>query len=374
MDDVRAVMGSDTSSLMLLDKTRTVLEPAASAGLGRRWRGATHVPVGSGFAGRVAVECAPVVLDDANEGSVLNPILRDFGLKQVLGVPVLGAGGLLGVLHVGWRVARPRSVDDIARLEESAASIGQRLSEKAEDDAHLAALALQRSLLPAAPPAIRGLDVAVRYLPADGDLGGDWYDVFTLPSGEVGFVMGDVEGHGLKAAVAMGRLRSALHACPLDYGDPADVLSRPDRKLCYFEGDTTATTVYAVTQPPFETLTVFSAGHPAPLIARYDGRPAEVLDLPTGVLLGTAPERSRHTAPVVLPRDAAVAFCTDGLVERRNGPGERPDPDVQRLDLVRRAFRARDSAETACTRIIAEGLQDDSVEDDVALVVTRRTG
>src|SRR5207342_425675 len=95
--------------------------------------------------------------------------------------------------------------EDVTRLEGVAAEIGERLSERTEDDAHLAALALQRSLLPAAPPFIEGLDVAVRYLPAEGDLGGDWYDIFSLPSGKVGFVMGDVEGHGLRAAVAMGR-------------------------------------------------------------------------------------------------------------------------------------------------------------------------
>ena len=94
-------------------------------------------------------------------------------------------------------------------MEGAAAEIGQRLSERTEDDAHLAALALQRSLLPAAPPSITGLDLAVRYLPAEGDLGGDWYDIFTLPSGKVGFVMGDVEGHGLAVGSRLGRLRSA---------------------------------------------------------------------------------------------------------------------------------------------------------------------
>ncbi len=101
VDDVRAVMGSDTATLLLLDDTGAVLEPAASAGLGRRWRGATHVPVGSGFAGRVAAERAPVALNEVNETSVLNPILREFGLRRLLGVPVVGAQGLLGVLHVG---------------------------------------------------------------------------------------------------------------------------------------------------------------------------------------------------------------------------------------------------------------------------------
>src|SRR3712207_3499859 len=129
IDDVRAVMDSDTATLLLLDETSNVLEPAASAGLGRRWRGATHVPVGSGFAGRVAAERAPVALNEVNEVSVLNPILREFGVRRLLGVPVLGGNGLLGVLHVGWLGARTITPEDVERLERAATDIGRRLSE-----------------------------------------------------------------------------------------------------------------------------------------------------------------------------------------------------------------------------------------------------
>src|SRR5690349_18495040 len=193
-------MDSDTATLLMLDETGTVLEPAASSGLGRRWRGATHVRVGTGFAGKVAAQRHPVVLDQVDELTVVNPILRDSGIRRLLGVPVFGPEGLLGVLHVGSMGARVFDAGDTARLEGLAADIGQRLAELSKDDAHLAALTLQRSLLPAAPPSIEGLDVAVRYLPAEGDLGGDWYDIFVLPNGKVGLVMGDVEGHGLHSA------------------------------------------------------------------------------------------------------------------------------------------------------------------------------
>jgi phosphoserine phosphatase RsbU/P len=372
IENVRSVMESDTATLLLLDESGTVLEPAASAGLGRRWRGATHVPVGSGFAGRVALNRAPVVINEVNEVSVLNPILRDFGIRRLLGVPVLASQGLVGVLHVGCLTERTFTPEDTERLERAAEEIGHRLSERTADDAHMAALALQRSLLPAAPPYIRGLDVAVRYLPAEGDLGGDWYDIFTLPSGKVGFVMGDVEGHGLRSAVAMGRLRSALRAYALDYDDPAEVLHRLDRKLCYFESDISATVVYAVSEPPFDTVTICNAGHPAPLLARSGEALADVVDVPPGLLLGFDPEQQRHSEQVALAPGAALAFYTDGLVERRHRLDRDLDPDLVRLELVRRSFAAGDNAETACTRIIAEGLGDDNVEDDVALVVVRR--
>jgi serine phosphatase RsbU (regulator of sigma subunit) len=372
IENVRTVMQSDTATLLLLDETGTVLEPAASAGLGRRWRGATHVPVGAGFAGRVAASRQPVVVNEVNEVSVLNPILREFGVQRLLGVPVIGTTGLLGVLHVGSLEQRSFTPKDIGRLEEAAAEIGRRLSERTEDDAHLAALALQRSLLPAAPPSIAGLDIAVRYLPAEGDLGGDWYDIFTLPSGKVGFVMGDVEGHGLRSAVVMGRLRSALRAYALDHEDPAEVLHRLDRKLCHFEGEISATVAYAVTEPPYDSVTICTAGHPPPLIAQ-DGLPvADVASLSAGLLLGLDPELKRKSEEIPFPPGTALAFYTDGLVERRFIPDQDDDPDVERLELVRQVFSAADNAETISARIIAAGLGDDSVEDDVALVVVRR--
>lgn len=371
IDSVRDLMRSDTATLLLLDETGTVLEPAASSGLGRRWRGATHVRVGTGFAGRVAALREPVVLNEVNEVSVLNPILREAGVRRLLGVPVYGEKGLLGVLHVGTFETRDFSAADIASLEHAAAEIGLRLSERTVDDGHLAALALQRSLLPAAPPSIEGLDIAVRYLPAEGDLGGDWYDIFGLPSGRIGFVMGDVEGHGLRSAVVMGRLRSALRAYALEHDDPAEVLQRLDRKLCHFETDISATVIYAVTEPPFDQIQICNAGHPAPLIATL-GHRAETADVQPSLLLGFNPEHVRRTDTVALPRGTALAFYTDGLVERKRLSGVGVDP-TSLLSLVRDAFAADQDAETIASLIIAAGLGDESVEDDVALVVLRRT-
>ena len=177
IENARAEMHSDTATLLLLDATGTVLEPAASSGLGRRWRGATHVRVGSGFAGRVAAQGGPVILDQVDEPSVVEPDPSwDAGVRRLLGVPVYGPDGLLGVLHIGSLSERSfGSFPTWPRMERFSAGFGQRLSEQRKNDVHLAALVLQQSLLPAAPPSIEGLDLAVRYLPADGDLGGDRY-------------------------------------------------------------------------------------------------------------------------------------------------------------------------------------------------------
>lgn len=372
IDGVRVAMRSDTATLLLLDQSGTALEPAASSGLGRRWRGATHVRIGSGFAGRVAAGREPVVVNEINEASVLNPILREAGVKRLLGVPVLDGDRLLGVLHVGTFAARDFDPEDIERLEHAAADIAQRLVKRTADDAHLAALVLQRSLLPGAPPQIKGLDVAVRYLPAEGDLGGDWYDIFALPNGKVGFVLGDVEGHGLRSAVVMGRLRSALRAYALDHEDPAEVLHRLDRKLCYFEDEISATVVYAVTEPPFTHVTICNAGHPQPVTAHHGDGSAHVVPVAPGLLLGLDPEHQRVSETLPLPAGSVLVFYTDGLIERKY----HGDPSVntydERLATVCQAISPSQDAEMICSRIIASGLGDESVEDDVALVVLRR--
>ncbi len=373
IENVRAEMRSDTATLLLVDESGTVLEPAASSGLGRRWRGATHVRLGWGFAGSVAAQQRPVVLDQIDETSVVNPILREAGVRRLLGVPVFGRDELLGVLHVGSLTERTFTADDTARLERLAAGIGQRLSDRSRKDAHIAALALQRSLLPAAPPSIEGLDVAVRYLPADGDLGGDWYDVFVLPSGRVGLVMGDVEGHGLRSAVVMGRLRSALRAYALDHEDPAEVLSRLDRKLCHFERGITATVIYAVTEPPFDKVVVCTAGHPPPLMAVSGHAAAEEAHVPPGLILGVNPEHQRHSHELRVDVGTALVLYTDGLVERLGHGSAAFDAWRERLDVVCRSFRSDQDAETICSRLIAAGLGDESVEDDVAVLAMRRT-
>jgi serine phosphatase RsbU (regulator of sigma subunit) len=373
VENVRVEMRSDTATLLLLDETGRVLEPAASSGLGRRWRGATHVRLGSGFAGKIAAQGRPVVLDQVDETSVVNPILRDAGVRRLLGVPVYGPQGLLGVLHVGSLSERAFGAGDTAHLEGLSAGIGQRLSERSENDAHLAALALQRSLLPAAPPPIEGLDVAVRYLPAEGDLGGDWYDVFVLPGGKVGLVMGDVEGHGLRSAVVMGRLRSALRAYALEHDDPAEVLNRLDRKLCHFERGITATVIYAVTEPPFDTVLICTAGHPPPLIVGTGQAQAHEAQVPPGLILGVNSEHQRRSHELAFERGTALVFYTDGLVERVGLSASGLNGWRERLDLVCRAFRSDQDAETICSRIIATGLGDESVEDDVAVLALRRT-
>jgi len=370
VDQVRSNLGSDTASLLLMDESHTVLEPAASAGLGGQWRGATHVRLGRGFAGRIAESAEPVFLDEITPESVLNPILRDAGVQSLLGVPVQLGGRVLGVLHVGSKTRRTFDDNDRELLEKAAAEIAQRLTGAHGIDEHTAALALQRSLLPAAPPLIEGLDLAVRYLPSDGDLGGDWYDIFTLPGGDVALVMGDVQGHGLRSAVVMGRLRSALRAYALDDRDPATILRRLDRKLTHFENGTLATVALAITRPPFDHVTLSLAGHPAPVVARPGEQPAELETDQHDLMLGVDPEVSRTNVEIPFPEGTALAFYTDGLIDLRPG-AKLVAPRAYRMQAVCSRMAADQDAETICARMIAMALGDEELTDDVALMVVR---
>ena len=138
-------------------------------------------------------------------------------------------------------------------------------------------------------------------------VGGDWYDVFSLPSGELCVAVGDVAGSGLAAAVIMGRMRSALRAYVLDTPDPAEVLDRLDRKMQHFEPAALATVSYAVIEPALDRMEVCLAGHFAPVIARPQ-QPAEQADVAPGPMIGIAADARRQTSAVKIPRARCCAF------------------------------------------------------------------
>jgi putative methionine-R-sulfoxide reductase with GAF domain len=200
---VKESLDADTAAVLLLDRSSRQLVATAASGLEEEVRQGVRIPVGRGFAGRIAAEARPVILDRVDHTNVLNPILLEKGIRSVIGVPLLVNGTVIGVLHVGSLSSRVFTSDDETLLQlaaERAALAVQSLRSRGD---RAAAAALQQSLLPPELPAVPGLEIAARYVPGDGRVGGDWYDVFTLPTGEVCVVMGDVAGSGLQAAVIM---------------------------------------------------------------------------------------------------------------------------------------------------------------------------
>jgi phosphoserine phosphatase RsbU/P len=365
LERARHELHADTATVLLLDSSGRYLDTYAAVGIELTVRERVRVRVGTGFAGRVAEQQAPVVIEHVGPQNVLNPVLLRAHVHSLLGVPLFEESKLRGVLHVGSLTQRSFTESDIRRLERLAELVSQVIREEMWAQDHAATLALQRSLLPSQLPDVEGLEMAARYLHAEGILGGDWYDVFPLPGDRVGLVMGDVAGHGFPAAVVMGRLRSALRAYALEYDDPAEVLAHLDAKIQHFEPGIFATVLYVVADRPFERLRMSSAGHPAPLICQADGE-VEAVRVRPDLPLGAIREYPRTTTEADFPSGAGLVMFTDGLVERRP-PGAYPEA----LERLKGSVEPLE-AETACTRIIDAMFRTSPVEDDTALLVVRR--
>src|SRR5439155_19991270 len=148
--------------------------------------------------------------------------------------------------------------------------------EKQAEREHRIAETLQRSLLPEHLPEIPGVGLAARYVPAtkDVEVGGDWYDVILLPNGTLGVAIGDVAGHGLRAASTMGQLRMALRAYAIEEVSPATVIGGLARLSRVLGVPEMATLVYLVFDPDSCAVTFSNAGHPPPLLIPPDGEPS----------------------------------------------------------------------------------------------------
>jgi phosphoserine phosphatase RsbU/P len=360
----REILHADTAAVLLLDYSSGYLTATAAAGLEEEVRQGVRIPVGRGFAGRIAAERRPVILDRVDHTTVLNPILYAKGIKSLMGVPLVAGGRVVGVMHVGSLTPRTFTAEDTQLLQLAADRAAAAVESMTARTDRSAALAMQRSLLPSAPPCVEGAEIAARLIAGQGVIGGDWYDVFTLPSGELGLVIGDVAGSGLPAAVIMGRMRSALRAYALESADPAWVLGMLDRKIQHFEPDALATVLYAVIEPGLDRAHVCCAGHLPPAVA-LPGAPAQLAEIPADLMIGVAPSVGRHTTTVKLPPGTVLCLYTDGLVERR---GEPLDESLAELCQVLRA----ESADLAVAEVMQAMVGSEPARDDIALLIFRR--
>ena len=372
VERVKTVLQADTAAVLLLDGSAGQLVATAASGIEEEVRQGVRIPLGAGFAGRVAASREPVILATVDHTTVRNPLLVDRGIKSLLGVPLLVGGNVIGVIHVGSLSGRPFGQEDAELLQLAADRAALALHSIMSQDDALAAMALHRSLLPTALPAVPGLGLAARYVAGSGTVGGDWYDVFLLPDGRLGVVVGDVAGSGLEAAVIMGRMRSALRAYVLEFPDPGTALRMLDRKIQYFEPDAMATALYGVYTPGTGEFAVSSAGHLPPVLAAPGGR-AGLIPVQPDPPIGTADDPPRRTATVLIPPGALLCCFTDGLVERRD---HSVDHGIDKLAAVldeQIAGRATGSlesmAEDACAAVMRALVGNAPARDDIAVLM-----
>jgi sigma-B regulation protein RsbU (phosphoserine phosphatase) len=365
LDRVRDLLEVDTAAVLLLDQSGQYLVATAARGIEEEVRQGVRIPLGKGFAGRIAALKAPVVLEKVDHSNVLNPILREKGIRSLLGVPLMSGGEAIGVLHVGSLTTRRFAPEETELLQLAADRVALATQARQIQVSRAAAATLQRSLLPTKLPAVPGLEFASRYAPGGGgQVGGDWYDVFDVPSGHVFVVVGDVAGRGMQAAVAMGRVRTALRAYALQTDDPADLLARLDTHVRHFEPGIMATVLCAVLPPSTDCLVASCAGHPPPVTTSPDA-PAQVVDLPPDLPLGVDPARPRRARPIPLPPGHALFLYTDGLIERR---GFSPDVGIRRLC----AALCPGPADVICGQVMFDLLGADPADDDVAVLMVSR--
>ncbi|GAA1201355.1 PP2C family protein-serine/threonine phosphatase [Pseudonocardia alaniniphila] len=364
LERVRLLLDVDTAAVLLLDPSGSQLVATAARGIEEEVQQGVRIPLGKGFAGRIAAEKQPVVLDEVNTGNVQNPLLLRRGIRSLLGVPLLNEGRVLGVLHVGTLHPRRFTEEDTHLLQLVGDRVALATQARLSHTDRTAAAALQRSLLPAALPSVPGLEFAARYVPGDGSVGGDWYDVFALPSGRLCLVMGDVAGSGLTAAVTMGRLRTVVRACALELDDPALILAKVDEHIRHFESTTLATVLCATLELDHQTLLISTAGHPPPAVAR-PGADAALLEVHHDLPLGVDPHWPRHSTAASLTPGSSICFYTDGLVERRSAS---LDDGFDRLCEA----MTTDNAERLCAVIMAQLVGRDLVHDDIAILTVSR--
>ena len=362
---VVAILAVDTSAILLLEDDDTTLVARAAKGLEEEVERGVRIPVGRGFAGRIAATRRPVRIFNIDEFEVVNPILREKGLRSLLGVPLLVEGSVIGVLHVGTLTPRAFDDEDVQLLQRAADRAALAIFSRLAERERALADALQRSLAPRLP-VLPGVEFTGRYLPAAAArLGGDWYDVFQLPDGRLGMAIGDVVGRGFHAAAIMGQLRSAMRAFALDAASPSLVLERLSRLLRQLEIGRTATLVYLTLDPHGGMLRLASAGHPPPLVDPQDGEPWFV-ELGGSVPLGATRHVRYDDVELTLEPGAALVLYTDGLVER---PGESLDDGLQRLARV--VGGSDEDLEHLGDLLVDEMLPEGTGDDDAALLMAR---
>ncbi|MFE6054674.1 SpoIIE family protein phosphatase [Kitasatospora sp. NPDC056446] len=317
----------------------------------------------------VPVVSADVAVDYAIAlgGARLAPVVSG---RSMLVVPLSARGTVLGILKLLRLPDRaPFDESDAATLKELAVRAALSL-----DNARLhraearVATTLQRSMIPTRPPQIPGVQIAHRYLPGDpkAQVGGDWFDAIQLPGSRVALVVGDVMGHGLHSAAAMGRFRTAMQTLAALDLPPGQLLRHLDNLAQKLGDDHLATCLYAVYDPINRTCELASAGHVPPVLVHPDGT-GELLEIPAGAPIGVG--GVPFVAKTIDVSDGSMlVLCTDGLVEVRGG-----DIGAGLAALCGNLIDPQQSPEQACDEVLRR-LHTDDRKDDVALLVARFDG
>jgi len=233
---------------------------------------------------------------------------------------------------------------------------------------HDVAVSLQRALLPTRLVHHEHVAVAATYRPSDQrlEVGGDWYETLELPGDRIGIAVGDVVGHGLEAAAAMGQLRTAVAALGPDCASPVDLLHQLDEFAVHSPAMLFSTALFATLDPASGVVRHAAAGHPPALLIDPRGTTRYLHDGRSWPLCAGEGPRTAHGTAVLAP-GATLLLYSDGLVERR---GEEIDRGLDRLAIAARRLHALE-LDDLCERLVAELIDGRQLLDDVVVVAAR---
>ncbi|MQY10371.1 hypothetical protein SRB5_04790 [Streptomyces sp. RB5] len=305
------------------------------------------------------------------------------GMTSWAYLPLVKNGEVIGVWMPAFRTPTSFSPEERGVLGTIARMLAQALSRAYAHDLERALAAdLQRTMMPGEIPDVPGLSLAARYVPTSKGLriGGDWYDVIALPTGRVAIVIGDVQGHDVRASRVMSQLRIAIRAYASEGHEADGVLRRASRFLSRLNAGETeerfATCLYLDTEPATGTVYAARAGHLDPAVALADGT---MLVHPTagGLPLGILPDPDYEVTEHVVAPGETWLLCTDGLVE--NGghdlySGQARLQQAFRDTLGQNLEKVADALVDAVTgpeSYRTPGPHTDRRDDDIALLLLR---
>lgn len=298
-------------------------------------------------------------------------LVKRLGFSSFLSVPLVSHRQVLGSITIISTSAHRQLSNNELVLAESLASQAAEVVEKARryEREHEMAHVLQSSLLPAELSAIPGHEMEVRYLPSTlgAEVGGDWYDVVDLAGGKKAVTIGDVSGHDVGAAAAMGQLRSAARALAAQAASPAQLVEELRAGWAHLGIERTATVAVATFSPDGGETVLASAGHPPPILVA--GGKARLVELRPSTPLG-APATPTEELVVAMPPSTSLVMYTDGLIEVRRRPLAE---GLERLRSGLERVAARSQAGPRPTELCETALAalGERRSDDVALIVVR---
>lgn len=372
LDRATTLFQADAAALLLRDENTPSLYVQSSRGHGLPPLAGDRVMLGRGTLGELAAERRPALL----RGEELSPATPEMQAEQreavagsLLAVPLVSDDQLLGLLLLAassedrfdggdlelLTLAADRmaiAIDHVQRFTQ-----GRQLVET-----------LQRSLLPERLPRHPRLELAARYRPSGlaPQIGGDWYDALELDRERTAVMIGDVVGHGIRAATTMSELRNALRAFAVEGHGPAQALARLDRLVHATLGaGMIATVLFVIIDAEEGTVTLAGAGHPPPALRDAEGR-VRFLETQRTPPLGVDEQMAAAEARYRIEPGETLLLFTDGLIERRR---ESINVGYERLH---EAFaHAPDDVEQICDQVLERTVSEQASHDDIALLVVR---